>query len=146
MNTLRSKYYRVSIKALVLNETRDGFLVIQKDNGTWDLPGGGMEWGETAHTTLQREVAEEMNSTVTHIAPYPSYFLGGYEVNKEHNLWTVNIVFETTLEHLNYTPSDECRDIKFVSPKEITADRYTPPTIVELAEQFNPANHLHKEK
>ncbi len=35
--------YRVSVKALILNENRDKFLIIQENNGWWDLPGGGLD-------------------------------------------------------------------------------------------------------
>lgn len=38
-------FYRVSIKALILDETKTRFLVTQKENGEWELPGGGLEWG-----------------------------------------------------------------------------------------------------
>ena len=34
-------------------------------SGAWALPGGGMEWGEQAHETLQREFKEETGLDAT---------------------------------------------------------------------------------
>jgi 8-oxo-dGTP diphosphatase len=41
--------------------TRDGrlLLVRRADTGTWGLPGGTLEWGETLRTMLPRELMEE---------------------------------------------------------------------------------------
>jgi 8-oxo-dGTP diphosphatase len=41
--------------------TRDGrwLLIRRADNGTWALPGGTAEWGETVRETLVRELDEE---------------------------------------------------------------------------------------
>jgi hypothetical protein len=30
-----------------------------------------------------------------------------------------NVIFETKLKHLDFTPSDECVEIRFVSPEEV---------------------------
>lgn len=143
MSQLRSKYYRVSVKALVLNETRDKFLILRQVNSLWDwdLPGGGLDWGEKAHSELEREIIEEMNVKTTRIANRPSYFLGGFQISKEQDIWVVNIVYETELETLDFTPSDECQEIKFVSLEDLKSLEKVPPTVLELAEQFRPENH-----
>jgi 8-oxo-dGTP diphosphatase len=45
----------------VAAHTADGrwLLIRRADTGTWALPGGTVEWGETLTTTLHRELAEE---------------------------------------------------------------------------------------
>lgn len=43
MAEIRNRFYRVSVKALILNETRDKFLLCKQGNGVWDLPGGGLD-------------------------------------------------------------------------------------------------------
>ncbi|NND84748.1 MAG: NUDIX domain-containing protein, partial [Acidimicrobiia bacterium] len=35
------------------------------DHGSWTMPGGGMEWGETPEETAVREFAEETGLTAT---------------------------------------------------------------------------------
>lgn len=47
-------YYRVSIKALILNEAREKFAVTLEDNGFWELPGGGLDHGESPAECLRR--------------------------------------------------------------------------------------------
>jgi len=41
--------------------TRDGRIVLirRADTGTWGLPGGTLEWGETLRVALERELEEE---------------------------------------------------------------------------------------
>ena len=45
--------------------TRDGrwLLVRRGDTGTWALPGGTLEWGETLSASLPREIAEETGAS-----------------------------------------------------------------------------------
>lgn len=132
-------FYRISIKALVLNETRDKFLICQEENGMWDLPGGGLDWETTPQEDLQREIQEEMGLAITKVAERPSYFVTEMHVKK--GLWKANVVYETELEHLNFTPSDECINIRFVNKEEV-AELETFPGVKEIAEQFKPENHL----
>ena len=70
-------FYRVSIKGLILDETRTKFLVTLEKNGLWELPGGGLDWGESVENCLKRELHEEMGLTVTSVNPSPSYYLIG---------------------------------------------------------------------
>lgn len=142
MAEIRNRFYRVSVKALILNETRDKFLLCKQENDVWDLPGGGLDWGKKAHSELAREIMEEMGLTPTKIADRPSYFLGGFQMTNDPNFWVVNIVYEVELEHFNFIPSDECVEIRFASSADIKNLEQVPPTVQELAGQFNPQNHI----
>ncbi|XYH92556.1 NUDIX hydrolase [Sorangium sp. So ce1128] len=46
-------------------QTADGrwLLIRRSDTGTWALPGGTLEWGETLRDTVVRELAEEAGVT-----------------------------------------------------------------------------------
>lgn len=44
-------------------------LVLQNPDGTWELPGGKVEYGETAAESLEREVYEETGLSVTEAEP-----------------------------------------------------------------------------
>ncbi len=70
-------FYRVSMKGLILDESGKKFAVILEDNGWWDLPGGGLDYGESPEECLKREIAEEMGLTVTEIGSFPAYYLIG---------------------------------------------------------------------
>jgi 8-oxo-dGTP diphosphatase len=42
-------------------------LIRRGDTGTWAMPGGTLEWGETLRTAIVREVEEETGASVTGI-------------------------------------------------------------------------------
>ncbi len=65
MDSLLPCHYRISVKGLLLDETRTRFLLVQEDNGKWELPGGGLDHGETPHDCLRREIREEMGLLVS---------------------------------------------------------------------------------
>lgn len=138
MNEIRSGYYRVSVKALILNESRDKFLICEEDNGFWDLPGGGLEWGATPQEDLPREIQEEMGLVVTKVANNPSYFITDQNLNK--TLWIANVLYETELEHLDFIPSDECVNIRFVDKIDIE-NMNVFSNVRKLAEMFSPLMH-----
>lgn len=118
MDTIPNRFYRVSIKALILNETRDKFLLSKEHDGRWELPGGGLDWGEAPEVCLRREIHEEMGLEVTWMADTPAYFFTGQSTNYPE-VKIANVLYEVTLEHLNFTPSDECQEVRFVSPQEV---------------------------
>lgn len=50
-------FYRVSVKAVILNEKDEVFAVHEGED--WTLPGGGLDHGEDPLTALKRELYEE---------------------------------------------------------------------------------------
>ena len=127
-------YYRVSIKALVLDETRKKFLVAQEDNGMWELPGGGLEHGESPRDALQREIKEEMGLAVTWVAETPSFFIS-FNKKTDKDFWMNNVLYETKLPSLEFTPSDECIAVRFVTSEEaLTLPAFS--NVYELAKMF----------
>jgi len=133
-------FYRISIKALVLNEARDAFLITQEESGKWELPGGGLDWGETPQSDLPRELQEEMGVTASWIAEYPAYFLTVPHESKP-GLWVCNVLYETTLTHLDFTPSDECIAVDWINRDN--ADRFDLfPNVGKLLELFDPQRHI----
>ena len=137
---------RVSIKALVLDETRTKFLVMKQaeelDGGVWDLPGGGLIWGSDPQIDLPREIEEEMGIVVTEIAKKPSYFFTFEKKAIDGTVfWVANVAYETMLESLDFKPSDECVALRFVTPEEVLELDVIPGVHV-LAKMFDPKNHL----
>jgi ADP-ribose pyrophosphatase YjhB (NUDIX family) len=139
--TIPPRFYRVSIKGLILNEAQDRFLVCEKENGFWELPGGGLEWGEKPQTALTREIREEMGLETTYVADHPSYFISNQ--NRDKTIWLVNVVYETAVEHLNFTPSEECISIKFIDNHDVENVNVIP-AVKELTKMFAPENHARR--
>ncbi len=133
MDNIPDCFYRVSVKALVLNETKDKFLVCKKKSGVWELPGGGLDWGMSPQDELAREIDEEMSIKITKVADHPSYFLTGQTIIRKQ--WVANIIYETELEHLDFTPSDECTEIRFVNRDNLPEGQVFP-VVVKLADVF----------
>ena len=53
-----SRNFRISVSALIFKDTMI-LLARRRDIGWWNLPGGGMEIGETVQEAVVREVREE---------------------------------------------------------------------------------------
>ncbi len=138
---IKSGYYRVSIKALILDETRTKFLIVQEHDERWELPGGGWDWGESHEACLTRELSEEMGLTVTSVSKTPSYLIPGH-LNKRGEIWITNVLFEVTVVDLNFTPSNECVAVKFVTPEEIHGMDNIFENVRLLANIFDPQNHV----
>jgi 8-oxo-dGTP diphosphatase len=131
-----NNFYRTSIKALILDEEKR-FLLVREDNGGWEIPGGGMDFGENYEQTIKREIKEEMGLVVINIAKHPSYFTNFINDNGYH---VVNIIFVTKVENLNFTPSDECREIGFFDT-ESARKRQLLFSVPPFLEVFDPKRH-----
>lgn len=112
-----NRFYRISVKALILNETKNKFLIIKQECGVWDMPGGGLDWGENVKDALSREITEEMGLKIKLMSGNPSYFITTMGPNKD--IWIANVFYEVQLEDLNFKPSEECIDFRFVSVDEL---------------------------
>lgn len=99
------------------------------------MPGGGLDWGATPQEDLIREIKEEMGVKVNSIADNPSYFVTCQTINS--GMWVVNVIYETVLDSLSFTPSDECIEIRFVDKHDIKEMKVFP-AVIQLADLFQP--------
>ena len=107
-------YYRVSVKALILNDKKQ-FLLAKEPDDSWDFPGGGLEFGESVEDTIKRELKEELGLSVTTISKKPEFFVTFLKANT--NIWMANVFYLTIVDDLDFKPSDECVEIKFFDNK-----------------------------
>ena len=133
----------MSVKALILNEARDAFLICKEDNGKWELPGGGLEWDADIKSELAREVREEIGLTTTWIADYPCYFFTSvFELRpSDAGGRAAGILYETVVENLDFTPSEECVEIAFVNRDTVRDDMRLFSVVRQLLAAFDPSRH-----
>jgi 8-oxo-dGTP diphosphatase len=56
---MNSAPFRIAVSALLFDEEQRILLAHRRDIDWWNLPGGGMEAGETVEEAVEREVLEE---------------------------------------------------------------------------------------
>ena len=136
MSAMSNCHYRISIKALILDD-QNRFLLVREVKGMWGLPGGGLEHGETPEICLTRELREEMGLEIVSIAPMPSYFI---TAKSEDGSQIAYSIYKTEVTHLDFTPSDECLELRFITPDEALQMGNVFSNIVEFAELYRERN------
>lgn len=109
-------FYRVSVKGIVIDD-QNRILLARENDGTWDMLGGGLDHGEDPIACLKREIQEETGLTLTKVWSEPKYFVTAYKAS--HNVYIANIVYQIELKDLDFTPSDECQELRFFSAQEM---------------------------
>lgn len=115
-------FHRVTIKGLCV---RDGKVLLIRENknlsGKWELPGGGLDFGEDIREGFEREIKEEMGLTVTYMSKSPLYVWPHRYEHKRKLDWFYALVvaYRVEFEHLDFTPSSECQEIRFFSLEEL---------------------------
>ncbi len=138
MSNIPNCYYRTSIKALILDDQKR-FLLLKEEGGKWDLPGGGLDWGESVQSCLSREIQEEMGIKAISIAENPSYFTSSAsDVTPEQ--WITNIIYIAKVDHLNFAQSNECVEIGFFSAIE-AREKNLHSNVLKFTELYNLENH-----
>lgn len=75
IRSLPSPYYRVTSRAIILDE-RMRILVIENEDGSYELPGGGWEHKESFEDCIRREIKEELGVKVLWIGHLWFYYRG----------------------------------------------------------------------
>ncbi len=111
-------YYRVSVKALITNE-EGKILVVNERSLGWDLPGGGLDWGESAGDALKRELLEELGC-LAEIEEQPCLIApSSAAVYDRHVLW---IIYKAKIDPGEIQKTDEVSEIAFVSVEDFQAN------------------------
>lgn len=125
-------FYRISIKALILDEY-GRFLLCREDNGKWDFPGGWYEFDDqNPWEAIIREIKEEMWLEVTSVADVPSYFVTAH---KKERFYLANVFYKTTVQNLNITPSEECQEVQFFTTEE-ALEKELFNNVIEFCKQY----------
>lgn len=120
-------FYRVSVKGLYV---WDGKILLIKDSTCvidgieqtrWELPGGGLDFGETFAEGLSREVREEMGIEVANVAERPTYLWPCRKTGARNMEWyyILLLAFRFDVKDLAFTPTPECQDIHFFTKEEL---------------------------
>jgi 8-oxo-dGTP diphosphatase len=130
-------FYRVTIKGLCV---RDGKLFLVHESpelsGYWEMPGGGLDFGEDIEKAFRREVQEEMGLTVSKMSKRPVY-VWSYKYENRRNLdwyYAFVVAYRVEFEDLNFIPTPECDAIQFFSKEDLQQ--------AELTGQSNVLRHI----
>lgn len=142
-------FYRVTVKGLIV---REGKVLMALDfagvaarakNGEWELPGGGLDFGENPREALAREIKEEMGLEATSIAEQPTYIWTHKRENRRGMGWhyIMAVAYKVEVANLDFTPSEECRAIDFFDKETLLALRAEDKLgdqMAPFAEMFDP--------
>ncbi|MCX6807477.1 MAG: NUDIX hydrolase [Patescibacteria group bacterium] len=135
-SSLQNNFYRVSIKALILDDKRRFLLLLENDG--WDLPGGGLNFGEKISECLSREIEEETGLKVIAVSERPSYF--STTLHRSGQWWVCNIIYEVKVKDFRFKTSSECLQMKFFSRAEASKENLLS-SVAEFVKIFSPKNH-----
>lgn len=108
----------VGIAAACRTKDNEWLLIRRGDTGTWALPGGTLEWGETLERALARELEEEAGVTDVTFEKV----VGVYSrPDRDPRFHAVTIVVRCTVGPVVKKPMNplEIRDVKAFSPADV---------------------------
>jgi 8-oxo-dGTP diphosphatase len=121
--------FHVTVKGLVRDE-HGAVMLLRERSGTFDLPGGRLEHGESFAECLERECREEMGVGCRVLDRLPRFAWTAVDKN---GIWRLVVCFAIELEHLRFASSEECVGYEFVGKREL-ASRPLSPQIQRLGD------------
>jgi len=120
------KFPKVGVAVVIW---RDGKVLLHKrkgahGSGTWSLPGGHLEWGETPEKSGAREVLEETGLTVLSIERTGQYVNNVFP-NAEHHYITLYLKAEVA-GHPKVMEPDKCDGWAWFLPGELPFPLFLP--------------------
>lgn len=125
-----------------MRDDQDRVLVCADDTGTYELPGGGWEHGESFEEALGREFEEEMGVAVESVGNllFAYYGRGTYRGETRQCLM-LRVVAEVKLRNFDFAyDQDEVTEVRFVTREEFLSLNWcdTDPDIVKYADKIWP--------
>jgi 8-oxo-dGTP diphosphatase len=111
---LPDAFYRVSIKLIIKNSEDKLLVVMDKNTDDWEVPGGGLDHGETIKQTAEREIQEELGVRLLKFDDKPIVITLGTHPN---NYMTLMQYYRGELSGYDFT-LEEKFESKFVDKEE----------------------------
>lgn len=124
---------RPRIRAAVAVVHEDRLLLVEhtkSDRKYWLLPGGGLEWGETLHEAVRREVEEETGLLVS----VGDLLFLSETLSPEGDKHLVHLVFQGSFEggELRVPSEERITDVRWIELSEVPGLTLHPPMQVAL--------------
>ncbi len=118
-------FYRVSAKAVIRN-TAGEVLVIKEHQDKWELPGGGLDHGESVHDCLERELREELgmtNAFTEQFSKVETQYMPS-RPDKQLDFWKMSMYFDVVVEgELTIVLGEGITEARFM-PADVLNDLY----------------------
>ena len=109
---MNQSLYRLSLKCLIVNEINEVLVVKENGRTFWDLPGGGMDHGESVKSAITRELREEVGFE-------GDFSFQAVAVNEptllDSNIWQVRVIFTIQPDNFDFTVGEDADEIRFMS-------------------------------
>jgi 8-oxo-dGTP pyrophosphatase MutT (NUDIX family) len=115
LNDIDDCLYRVAVRVLVIQN--DKVLLVKEQEDWWAFPGGGVDHGETAETTLTREIEEELGVPASEVSS--DYQIVYYNIGTVVNgVPRMNIYFKVSVPEQSLQKTDEITEWQWFSKDE----------------------------
>lgn len=108
--------YRLSLKCLIRNDADEILVVKEAGRDFWDLPGGGMDHGESVRTAITRELKEEVDFDGTFT--YNIVDLDEPFKLSSRDVWQARVILEIKTDTNTFSVGVDADEIKFTNPIE----------------------------
>lgn len=111
--TRRSDFlFRMSLKAVIVNSLGELLVVKETGHNFWDIPGGGLDHGETIKEALARELYEEVGFKGDFY--YEPLIVEDPHVMGSFNLYQMRAIFIVSPSNFDFQPGEDGDELKFV--------------------------------
>ncbi len=107
--------FRLTLKGLVVDDSGNVLVVKETGRDWWDLPGGGMDHGESIKAALARELAEEVN--LKGDFTYSVIHMEDPALLQHANVLQVRIIFTVIAENMVFSPGVDGDEVAFMDPE-----------------------------
>ncbi len=113
----KDSLFRASLKAVIFNERQQILVVKERGRDWWDIPGGGLEHGETIKEALARELNEEVS--LSGDFEFEPLLVEDPRYLNTHNLYQMRITFIVRPSSMIFKSGIDGDEVQFVD-----ADQY----------------------
>ena len=105
--------FRVSLKCVIRNDAGEVLAVKEIGRDFWDLPGGGMDHGESIQAAITRELHEEIG--LTGAFTYKLLAIDDPSL-LQHNFYQLRIIVALLPENTAFSAGVDADEIAFIDP------------------------------